>query len=180
MRTTHLLTVSHSSPGVGCLPGVVCQGGLCVHPGGCVSRGRMFGVCVQGVCGLLAMWPVCGLLAMWPVQGTLGYTATLPRRGQTDTCKNITFLPQLLLWAVKMSFCVSNFPHQLAWWNMETCHRKYMRKAPPCRPINWWELPGSKAISFIPGCETFVGILDSLKQTLNSLESSEIIRSKSS
>ena len=43
-----------------------------------------------------------------------------------------------------------------------------------------WELPGPKAISFSPGCETFVGILDSLKQTWNSLETSESEISKSS
>ena len=140
--------------------------GLCVHPGGCVSGGRVFGLCVLGC---VACWPCDLCNACWDTQ---------PPCGQTDTCKNITF-PQLLLWPVKCHF-VSNFPHQLVWWNMETCHRKYMRKALPYRPIKWWELPGPKAISFIPGCETFVGILDSLKQTLNSLESSEIIRSKSS
>ena len=42
-----------------------------------------------------------------------------------------------------------------------------------------WELPGPKVISFSPGCETFVGIFDSLKQTWNSLETSgsEIFKS---
>ena len=99
MRTTHLLTVSHSSPGVGCLPEVVCPGGggLCVHPGGCVSGGRVFGVCVLGC---VACWPCDLYKACWDTQ---------PPCGQTDTCKNITFLPQALLWAVKCHFVFQIF-----------------------------------------------------------------------